>query len=845
MSAPVPELRFGRFILRPATRELLDGETRLRIGTRAFDLLLALAQARGEVVSRETLFERAWPGVVVLDDNLKVQIMALRKLLGAHTIATVPGRGYRFTAQVEDDPAAPSPPPAASGLASEGEARSSNLPAHLPALFGRAEDLTAAASLLRRHAVVTIAGAAGIGKTALALHLAQKARGDFADGAWLIELAAISDPRQVAPLVARSLGIVAQEETVAVATIAAALRGQSMLLVLDNCEHVLDEVVALVDALTHAAPNVRVLATSQELLKLRAEQVLRLAPLAVADADPEAAAQSGAVQLFVARAQAADRGFALKKDNLATVVEICRRLDGLPLAIELAAVRLPILGVEGIRSRLNERFRVLTGGARFAPRRQQTLRAAFEWSHDLLTVPEQTVFRRLGVFVGGFSLELAQRVAADECIDSWAVLDHLGVLVDKSLVLTEGRETPRYRLLETGRAFALEQLDRACETDAVLRHHALAMRAVMQAFDAAVAREPRFDALVRQIEPELDNLYGALHWATGPSGDRETAIALCASSDWLWNELAQPREGWHWCGLVRPWIDTSTPPALAARFWLAVAGLGRTSLQPAREWVEDLRRAAAGFRALGDTVGLYRSLCLLGGQSDKLIAHQEARGCLDEAESIEDPSWSPRLRLRRQASLEWWLDHDGQLERARAAGRHHVALAAASGGVAEVGALSNLADTELALGNVEEAIALCHASIARATELGRPSAALHTYENLVPALLARGDLDAAGQAIRTGRAASVRGIGTAFVLLIHAAALSHQRGDARLAAQLIGCTDRTYAEGSRVMHPPERRVRAQLLEQLRSVLTEQELVELQREGATWSEDEAFARMSRH
>jgi predicted ATPase/DNA-binding winged helix-turn-helix (wHTH) protein len=842
MPAPAPDLRFGRFTLRPATRELLDGQTRLRLGTRAFDLLLALAQARGEVVSRETLFERAWPGLVVLDDNLKVQIMALRKLLGAHAIATVPGRGYRFTERLQDDPAAHAPPPATSELASRGEARSSTLPAHLPPLFGRAEDLTAAASLLRRHAVVTIAGAAGIGKTSLALHLAQQVRGEFADGAWLIELAAISDPGQVAPLVARSLGIVAQDEAVAVATIAAALRSQSMLLVLDNCEHVLDEVVSLVDALTRAAPNVRVVATSQEVLKLGTEQVLRLAPLAVVDADPEAAAQSGAVQLFVARAQAADRGFALTKDNLAAVVEICRRLDGLPLAIELAAVRLPLLGLEGIRARLNERFRVLTGGARFRPHRQQTLLAAFEWSHDLLTGPEQTVFRRLGVFAGGFSLELAQDVAADDPIDAWAVLDHLGVLVDKSLVITEGRDAPRYRLLESGRAFALEQLDRAGESAALLRRHAQALRALMQAFDAAVAREPRFDALVRRIEPELDNLYGALQWATGVSGDRETAIALCASSDWLWNELAQPREGWHWCRLVRPWIDASTPPALAARFWLAAAGLGRTALQPAREWVDDLRHAAAGFRALGDTVGLYRALCLLGGQSDGLISHREARDCLDEAERIEDASWSPRLRLRRQASLEWWLDLDGQLEQARAAGRRHVALAAKSGGVAEVGALSNLADTELALGNVEEAIALCRASIARAAELGRPAAALHTYENLVPALLARGELDAAAQAIRSGRAASVRGIGTAFVLLIHAAALSHLRGDARLAAQLIGCTDRTYARDGRIMHPPERRVRERLLEQLRSVLAEHELVELQREGATWSEDEAFARM---
>ena len=250
---------------------------------------------------------------------------------------------------------------------------------------------------------------------------------------------------------------------------------------LDNCEHLVGAAAVLVAALRRIAPRVAMLATSQEPLRIEGEQLYRLSPLAVpAEAQRAHAGEFGAVALFVARVQALAPRFALATDTVDDVVEVCRRLDGIPLALELAAARVPLLGVTGVRARLDDSLRLLSSGARDAPPRQQTLRAALAWSHQLLTPEEQCVFRRLGVFAGSFALEFAQQALADDSLDAWTVLDHLGSLVDKSLVIAEGAAVPRYRLLETARAFALEQLDAAGEAEALRARHAAALRAAWQ-----------------------------------------------------------------------------------------------------------------------------------------------------------------------------------------------------------------------------------------------------------------------------------------------------------------------------------------------------------------------------
>jgi predicted ATPase len=346
------------------------------------------------------------------------------------------------------------------------------------------------------------------------------------------------------------------------------LESKDLLLVLDNCEHLLRAASALAQHILQVAPRVRLLATSQEALRLPDEQQLRLAPLAVPEVADEAAGASGAVALFEARARAADARFALSTQTLPKVIDICRQLDGMPLAIEFAAARVPTLGLTVVRDRLAERFKLLTSGSRLAPGRHQTLRAALEWSHALLDDPQQRVFRRLGVFAGGFTMTMAQAVAADGDLDTWSVTDQLCALVEKSLVGEDGGDPPRYGLLESARAFALEALAAAGETATFQSRHARAIQDLM-----AVADEARLDGELTSdryaiaLRPELDNLRAAHAWAAGPSGDAETAILIAARASAL---DAMALEAVPWLERHRSQVEAGVRPEVAARYWLAL-----------------------------------------------------------------------------------------------------------------------------------------------------------------------------------------------------------------------------------------------------------------------------------
>jgi predicted ATPase/class 3 adenylate cyclase len=515
-----------------------------------------------------------------------------------------------------------------------------NLPAQLPPLYGRAEDVAALARLLELHRVVSVVGPGGIGKTRAAQAVAHTVRGSYADGAWLVELAPLANVQLVVPTVARVLGHPMAVKETALASLVQVLRDQQLLLVLDNCEHLLEAVAELAAQIVAGAPGVRLLVTSQEPLHIAQEQISRLNALAVPpSADASAALSYGAVQLFVARAQAVDSSFAVDSGNVDDVVEICRRLDGMALAIELAAARVSLLGVRGVRQRLDERLKLLAAGSRTALPRHQTLRAALQWSHGLLTAAEQTVFDRLGVFMGTFSLEAAQLVAADEAIDTWAVLDHLASLVDKSLVLVEGGEIKRYRLLESSRAFALERLAAAGSLEAIRRRHAQAIADTLTGddpFEETLAR-------MRRIAPDLDNVRAAAIWAMGDGGDRQIAVALAAATERLWDAQGCNDEGARLYRAVEPWVDEATPPRLAARFWFVVANL--------RMWTDTKRQAEAGlraaelFRSLGDRFWVFRSLATTVPSFAFLADGVAAERALTEMEALLDPAWPSWLQF--------------------------------------------------------------------------------------------------------------------------------------------------------------------------------------------------------
>jgi len=846
MTPDSAELAFGRFRLDPMRRMLrADGEP-VRLGARAIDVLLELVRHRDRIVSKDQLLDSVWPGLIVEENNLQVQISTLRKLLGPQTIATIPGRGYQFIGEISGvgDPVPVSVALAAAGADRTDSKGRRHLPTQRATLIGREADIAEARALLAAHALVTLTGPGGIGKTRLALAVAAELEPGCKDGVHWIDLAAVTDAERVPATVAAGLGIELLPGAGA-AVIAGALRDQALLVVLDNCEHLLEGVTALVDAMLRHAPGVRVLVTSQAPLRLGMEQVMRVGalslPVAESAVSPADVERYGALALFVARARAAQRGFALRPDTVSVAVEICRRLDGVPLAIELAAARLPLLGLIGLRDRLDERLQILTRGASDAPSRQQTLRATLEWSHSLLEPAEQVVFRRLGVFTGGFSLALAQRVVADAADDPWAVLDRLSVLVDRSLVVASVDGEPRYHLLESARAYALERLEQAGETDAMQLCHAEALRERVDQFDEATARDPRFDRLVQAFEPELDNLRAALRWAMDAPGQRELALGLLAGSSSLWIELDPFGDAIDHYQKARDWLDDATPPLLAARFRLAFQAVARLRMLSAARWGDEAWLALQAYRRTDDRVGLYKALCALGGATRDVIDEAPAGALLDEAAQLEDPAWPPRLRSRRQVALEWWHDLGGRFEAARQAGRAHVGLAAAAGATGEIAALGNLADTEFELGNTDEAISLCRRAIERAAAVGRPAAAAHAYGNMVPALLQQGQLDEAEAAIRAGRSLLVRGLGTAFILLMPLALLALKRGEPELAARLVGSADRAYASGGHMVHPPERRMRETILSALRDRMTEDTVAALLQEGAGWAEAEAFLR----
>ena len=838
-------MRFGAVQLDVEQRRLLIDGQAARLGARAFDVLLALIERRDRTVSKNELFDLVWPGVVVEENNLQVHVSALRKLLGPQAIATVPGRGYRFTLDVRAPGEAAPPGATETAIVRDAGDRlpplpeRTNLPHRLPPLYGRAEEISRLRALLIEQPMVTIAGAGGIGKTrlaqAVARAIADESPGDLADGVWLVELAALSDGELVAAEVARVLGVPPVADQPAVAALVTALRAQSLLLVLDNCEHLLQSVAALVDAITQAAPAVRILVTSQEPLKTTEEHVFRPDTLAVPPAiDTVDALQFGAVRLFVERARAADPRFDLTPDNAPAVVEICRRLDGIPLALELAAARVALLGIEGLRALLDERLQVLTGGSRFVLRRHQTLRAALDFSHGLLSPDERAVFRRVGVFAGSFTLESAQEVASNDAIESWAVLDHLGALVDKSMVVAESGRIPRLRLLETTRAYALEKLADAEETAALLGRHA---RAIARLFSRMYEEFWKLsdEEWLNRNEPELDNLRAALTWSL--RNDAELAIAMMGDSRPLWLAMAlQPEARFH-CEAALALVGAATPRRAEGRLWHALASmLANTRPVQSRDAAA---RAIELLRDADDPGTLAAALMALAFWSNAPPTQQQL-DALDELRRRSSPQWPARMRMLLPNATARVHQAAGRFAEARRDYELTRDLAASCGATQfALASQENAVEIALMLGDVDGAIDGLRAVARRLAASRDQLFYMYSLGSLATALLFKPDTAAARAALTTAVPLIVRfDLGARYAAT--AALLAAQEERMQAAARLLG-----YGEAAFVAHdleayvPAELRARELTLQRLSASAIANDIGNWKSTGAKLTVEEAY------
>ncbi|MGH9011335.1 MAG: helix-turn-helix transcriptional regulator [Acidimicrobiia bacterium] len=477
-----------------------------------------------------------------------------------------------------------------------------NLPVQLTSFIGREAEMTEVRRLLADNRLVTLIGTGGAGKTRLALQVAAETLAEFPGGVWQVELAPLSDPVVVPIAVARALGLVDAEQRSTIETVTRFIEDRQALIVLDNCEHLLDACAVLVEALLRCCPVLTILATSREPISVDGEVMWRVPSLSLA---------ADAIELFTDRAQRARPGFVAGAELAGTVAEICQRLDGLPLAIELAAARLRALSPAEILAGLHDRFRLLAGGARTAVRRQQTLRASVDWSHDLLTDPERTLFRRLAVFAGGFDLDAAQAVGGGDGLQRHQVLDQLALLVDKSLVSTEESEAAtRYRLLETVRQYALEKLAESGEAGAVRTRH----RDHYLLFAAGLEPGGReeIERRLDRVEADIDNLRVAFQWSLETS-DAEAALRLASSLQPLWLDRHRLLEG-------RSWLDAAlydeaadpVAPAVRAQALADAAVLDAwTGLSSGRSPAE-AEEAIALARQLDDPKLLARALTAAG-----------------------------------------------------------------------------------------------------------------------------------------------------------------------------------------------------------------------------------------
>jgi predicted ATPase/DNA-binding winged helix-turn-helix (wHTH) protein len=850
----------------------------LTVNGRAFDVLVALVRRQGALAGKQELLDEVWPGIAVEENNVTTQVLNLRKLLAAHDpqstyIVTDAGRGYRFVAEVTvPDLVAPEPlPPGAAScepavpdLDGRGEPEDAplpaarephNLPAELNSFIGRGAELAEIARRLQSTALLTLVGAGGVGKTRCAVRVGHSELADFADGVWLVELAPMHDGGLVAEAVCRAIGAPVSGERPALEVAAAFLRQRKLLLILDNCEHLLEAAGRLAATLARQCAGVKILATSRQALGVDGETVFRMPslPVPAADAGISAAAalQSDAVRLFVDRANAASGGYRLTDEDAPSVVTICRRLDGVAMATELAAARLRMLKPAEIAARLEDVFRLLTGGNKAALPRQQTLRATIDWSFALLSPAEQIVLCRLSVFVDGFSLEGATAVAIGGPIDELDVLDLLQALVDKSLVNadTSGSVT-RYRMLETTRHYAREKLAQGGRGRRFRRMAEYLARFYARAEETWCITPT--DVWLAQFAPDVENLRAAIDWAFDQGhrvedsgderGDPALGIRLVAAAGSIAEEMSLQSDIRRWTATAVNHIGENTLPKHAAWIWFWIgendATLGASGLSQVRQKTIEL------FRLANDALGLSRALRTSGISMARPGEHgRDALAMLTEAVALVRPIGQNKNLATALAHVGVFHYIDGDHALARSYTGQALEMRLALGDRTGVCAsYLNMGEFAFALGNTAEAIEFAERAIDQSRRHGLLDILGTSLSNLANYRLAIDDLAGARRDACEGLTL-LRAVGNANYAVLCLENIALERvlsGDAIAAARLFGFISAYFTRTGQVREPAEQRRHERLHSALSAAIEPARLASLMAQGAAWSADEADA-----
>jgi len=728
-----------------------------------------------------------------------------------------------------------------------------NLPPQLTSFVDRKREVAEIKQKLQSHRLVTVVGAGGAGKSRCAIELAADMLGGFGDGVWLAELAPISDPSLVAGIVARTLSVRETPNHPMLDTLLAYLKRKRLLLILDSCEHVIGEVRREVAAILHGCPDVCILATSRESLSIAGEHVFVMPSLPVPSTaellSPNDMSQYGAVQLFSDRAASADNRFALTVESAPHVAEICRRLDGIPLAIELAAARIKVLSPHDLAQKLNERFRLLTAGDRSALPRHQTMRALIDWSYDLLSDDERRLFRKLSIFAGGFTLQTAAAVSSEGEADEIMVLDLLCSLVDKSLVQSEvvGADA-RYRLLESTRQYAREKLRDAGEEDMVARAHARAFVMLAEQLDDAYEATP-YRAWYAQMEPELENFRAALSWAIGARADVLLGQHLVGAHCRIWYSFG-PAEMQRWVQAAQQSVTADTPAAILAALDLAEAR-SATDFSRHKAALLAAERALARYCELGDPRGIAEAK-LFSGQAHIMlgaIASGEAQllQALEAAQSLG----KRKLVVLALQCLGTARSFAGDLAGARQCYREALEAARTVGAERSAATIAlNLAELEFRDEAVATALRLIEEALTVFRAFGDTHLAAHARYNMSAYLIALHRYDEARTAARDAlTAARDMQWPTGFTLTLqHLAAIAALRPspdasvieDRRRAGRLLGYVDARVVELEMLRQYTEQQEYDAMIPALSDALGENELSRLMALGSNLSEDEAVA-----